>query len=145
PCRLPAAAIMMVRTLVCALAGTLAAASMSFGQAYPAKAIRVIVPSAAGGGADIVARAIGQKLTAAWGEQVVVDNRFGTVGTELAAHAPPDGYTVMLTSAAITARESVYRNLPYKTLRDFVPVSEVVSQSNVLVVHPAVPARSVQE
>jgi tripartite-type tricarboxylate transporter receptor subunit TctC len=134
-----------VRIIVCALLGMLAAASSSFAQSYPAKAIRVIVPSAAGGGADIVARAIGQKLTAAWGQQVVVDNRIGMVGAEIAAHAVPDGYTVMLTTSALAVRESVYQKLPYKTLRDFLPVSQVVAQSNVLVVHPAVPARSVQE
>jgi tripartite-type tricarboxylate transporter receptor subunit TctC len=125
--------------------GALAPANLSLAQSYPAKAIRVIVPSAAGGGADIVARAIGQKLTEAWGQQVVVDNRVGVVGAEIAAHAVPDGYTVMLTTSALAVRESVYRELPYKTLRDFLPVTQVVAQSNVLVVHPNIPARSVQE
>lgn len=128
-----------------ALAGAIPWTTSALAQSYPAKSIRVIVPSAAGGGADIVARAIGQKLTEAWSQQVVVDNRIGIVGAEIAAHAAPDGYTVMLTTSALAVRESVYKKLPYKTLRDFSPVTQVVAQSNVLVVHPAVPARSVQE
>jgi len=114
-------------------------------QTYPAKPIRVIVPSQAGGGADIVARSIGQKLTQSWGQQVVVDNRIGIVGAEIAAHAAADGYTVMFTTSALAVRESVYRKLPYSTLRDFQPVTQVLAQSNLLVVHPSVPAKNVRE
>jgi tripartite-type tricarboxylate transporter receptor subunit TctC len=133
------------RTL--ALAGLMLLASIAWAQAavYPAKPIRVIVPSQAGGGADIVARAIAYKLIERWGQQVVVDNRIGVVGAEIASHAAPDGYTVMFTTSALAVRESVYRKLPYNTLRDFQPVTQAVSQSNVLVVHPSVPARSVRE
>ncbi len=114
-------------------------------QAYPVKPIRVIVPSAAGGGGDIVARAIGLKLAESWGQQVIVDNRSGIVGPELAAQALPDGYTIMLTTSALVVRESVYTKLPFNTLRDFAPVTQVVTQANVLVVHPALPVRTVQE
>jgi tripartite-type tricarboxylate transporter receptor subunit TctC len=114
-------------------------------QSYPSRPIRVIVPSSAGGGADIVARLIGQKLAEHWGQQVIVDNRIGVVGAETAALASADGYTVLFTTSALVVRESVYRKLPYSTLRDFVAVTQVLSQSNVLVVHPAVPARTVQE
>ena len=112
---------------------------------YPAKPIRVIVPSQAGGGADIVARSIGQKLTETWGQQVVVDNRIGIVGIEIVSKATPDGYTVMFTTSALAVREAVYRKLPYNTLRDFYPVTQAVSQSNVLVVHPSVAAKNVRE
>jgi tripartite-type tricarboxylate transporter receptor subunit TctC len=114
-------------------------------QPWPSRPIRVIVPSQAGGGADIVARAVAHRLTEAWGQQVVVDNRIGVVGAELAARAAPDGYTVMFTTSALAVRESVYTKLPYSTLRDFQPVTQVVSQSNVLVLHPSVPATSVRE
>jgi tripartite-type tricarboxylate transporter receptor subunit TctC len=114
-------------------------------QTYPARPIRVIVPSSAGGGADIVARLVGQKLAERWGQQVIVDNRIGVVGAETAALAPADGYTVLFTTSALTVRECVYRKLPYSTLRDFAPVTQVLSQSNLLVVHPGVPARTVQE
>lgn len=112
---------------------------------YPAKPVRVIVPSAAAGGADIVARAVMQKLGDAWGQQFVVDNRPGVLGAETAARAAPDGYTVMFTTSALAVRDSVYTRLPYNTARDFTPVTQVVAQSNVLVTHPSVPAKSVKE
>jgi tripartite-type tricarboxylate transporter receptor subunit TctC len=124
----------------CAMNQAIAAA-----ENYPSRPIRVIVPSQAGGGADIVARVIGQKLTEALGQQVVIDNRIGAVGAEITAKAVPDGYTVMFTTSALAVRDSLYTKLPYDTLRDFQPVTQVLSQSNVLVVHPSIPARTVQE
>jgi tripartite-type tricarboxylate transporter receptor subunit TctC len=84
-------------------------------------------------------------LSDSWGQQIVVDNRTGIIGAELAAHATPDGYTVMVTTSSLTLRESVYQKLSINTLRDFVPVTQVVAQALVLVVNPAVPAKSVQE
>src|SRR5262249_2295972 len=89
-----------VGAVVAAMAGTTAA------QRYPDRPVRVIVPSQAGGGADIVARAIAQKLAETWGQPVVVDNRIGVAGAETAARAVPDGYTVMFTTSALVARES---------------------------------------
>jgi tripartite-type tricarboxylate transporter receptor subunit TctC len=121
------------------------AASTSSGQGYPARPVRVIVPAQAGGGVDIVARAVAQKLAERWGQQVVVDNRIGIAGTETAARATPDGYTIVLTTAAIAVRQAVYRKLPYDVLRDFQPVTQVVMQSNVLVTTPSLPAASVKE
>ena len=106
--------------------------------------MRVIVPSQAGGGADIVARVLAQKLTERWGQQVVVDNRIGIAGIEAAARATPDGYTIMLTTSALAVRDSVYRKLPYNTLRDFQPVTQVVAQANVLVTSPSLPAGNVK-
>ena len=113
--------------------------------AYPTRPVRVIVPSQAGGGADVVARILATRLTEAWGQQVVIDNRIGVVGAEIAAKAVPDGYTLMFTTSALTVRESLYTAPPYRTLRDFQPVTQVLSQSNVLVVHPSVPAKTVPE
>ena len=118
--------------------------SVAHAQAYPARPVRVIVPSQAGGGADIVARAITHRLSEAWAQQVVVDNRLGIVGAEIVAKAAPDGYTLMFTTNALVVREAVYKNLPFSTLRDFQAVSQSVTQSNVLVANPAVPAKTVQ-
>lgn len=119
--------------------------SGAYAQTYPSRPIRLIVPSQAGGGADIVARLITSKLTEAWGQQVVIDNRIGAVGAEIAAKAVPNGYTVMFTTSALVVRDSLYSKLPYDTLRDFQPVTQVVSQSNVLVIHPSLPVRTVRE
>ncbi|HEX2825998.1 MAG TPA: tripartite tricarboxylate transporter substrate binding protein [Burkholderiales bacterium] len=112
---------------------------------WPTKPIRVIVPSQAGGGADIVARMIGQKLTDAWGQQVVIDNRIGAVGAEIAAKAPPDGQTLMFTTSALSVREALYAKPGYDTKRDFQPVTQVLSQSNVLVVHPSLAVTTVPQ
>jgi tripartite-type tricarboxylate transporter receptor subunit TctC len=133
----------MVRT-VWSFAVALVAGSAP-AQPYPARPVRVVVPSQAGGGADIVARAIAQKMSEALAQQVVVDNRIGIVGAEIVAKAAPDGYTLMFTTSALAVREAVYRNLPFNTLRDFQPVSQSVTQSNVLVTHPSVAARNVQD
>jgi tripartite-type tricarboxylate transporter receptor subunit TctC len=134
------------RMAMCALTGALVAApDLGLAQSYPSRPIRVIVPTVPGGGGDTVARAIGQKLSDSWGQQIVVDNRNGIIGAELAAHATPDGYTVMVTTSSLTLREGIYKKLTVKTLRDFLPVTQVVRQALVLVVSPAVPAKSVQE
>jgi tripartite-type tricarboxylate transporter receptor subunit TctC len=140
----------MNNTAICAALAAMAAMSPAAVSAqqysqYPARPIRVIVPSQAGGGADIVARAIAVKMGEAWNQQVVVDNRIGIVGAEIAAKAPPDGYTLMFTTSALAVRESVFTTLPYNTLRDFLPVSQAVTQSNLLVSHPAVPVKNVGE
>jgi len=138
---------MMVRRSSSALllAAMLALAKPVLAQQYPARPVRVIVPSQAGGGADIVARAIAQKLSEAWGQPVVVDNRIGVVGAESAARAMPDGYTIMFTTSALAVREAVYRRLPYSSVRDFQAVSQAVTQSNLLVTNPQLPVRNVRE
>ena len=115
---------------------------------YPAKPIRMIVAFPAGGGTDIVARIVAQKLTDSWGQQVLVDNRGGSggvIGTELAARAAPDGYTVfMATAGNLTVNPSLYKKLSFDVMRDFEPVTLAVSLSFVLVVHPSVPVTSLQ-
>lgn len=117
-------------------------------QNYPNKPIRVIVPSSPGGGLDFVARAVGQQLTAAWGQSVVIDNRAGaggTLGPELVARAAPDGYTLILVSGSFAVNPSVYPKLAYDTLKDFAPITQATVQPQLVVVHPSVGARSAKE
>ncbi len=132
-------------TLLCAVSLT----AMVAAQDYPARPIRFIVPFTAGGGGDLIIREVSQRLTARLGQPVVVDNRTGAggnVGTELAAHAPADGYTVLMANVAPMAiNVSMYKKLPYDPVRDFAPITLLASFPNVLVVNPAVPARSVAD
>ncbi|MCX7135384.1 MAG: tripartite tricarboxylate transporter substrate binding protein [Proteobacteria bacterium] len=125
------------------------AASAALAQNYPARPIRVIAPFPPGGGTDLFARTIAQKLSAAWGQQVVVDNRSGAggmIGSEMVAKAAPDGYTLLITSSSShVISPHLSRKPPYDALNDFVAVIMIASAPNVLVVHPSVPARSVKE
>ena len=117
--------------------------------AYPAKAIRYVVPFPAGGPLDIVARAIGQELNKSWGQAVVIDNRpgaGGNIGADLVAKAPADGYTILMGAVSTHAiNVTLYNKLPYDPIRDFAPVTLITSVPNVLVVHPSVPANNVKE
>ena len=117
--------------------------------AYPSRPVRLIAPFSAGGGVDIVARLVAQRLSEKWGQQVVVDNRTGAtgiIGTDLAAHATPDGYTLLMGNAATHAvNVSLFKKLPYDAIRDFVPITLVGRVPEMLVVHPALPASTVQE
>jgi tripartite-type tricarboxylate transporter receptor subunit TctC len=113
---------------------------------YPSRPIRLIVPFVAGGGTDVSARLIAQKLTEAWGQPVIVDNRGGangTIGVEMAAKAPPDGYTLTIISASHSVNVSLYRNLRYDLSRDFSPVIQLTTQPYVLVVNAGLPVTSV--
>ena len=116
---------------------------------YPDHPITIIVPYTPGGSTDLVARALGQRLTAAWGQQIVVDNRpgaGGSVGAELVAKAAGDGYTLLLsTNSPLTTNLFLYKSLGYDTLRDFAPVALVVDSPMVLVVNPKLPAKSLAE
>ena len=118
-------------------------------QAYPAKPIRMILGTAPGSPIDFSARMAAQKLTEALGQHVVVDNRTGasgTIATEYVARAAPDGYTLLMASAAtLCITPHLYRKLSYDTLRDFTPISTVTGVSYMFVVHPSLPAKSVQE
>ncbi len=124
-------------------------ASAAFAQTYPTKPVRLIVPQPPGGGADIVARMIAQKLGEQLGQQMVVDNRAGAngiVGTELVARAPPDGYTLLTgITGSLTINPNLYKNLPYKPVEDFEPISLAVMSPYLLVVHTAVNANNVGE
>ena len=115
---------------------------------YPARSIRMIVPFPPGGINDFAARSVSIKLGEAFGQSVVVDNRpgaGGTIGTELAARSAPDGYTLSVGSVATHAiSQSLYKKLPYNVLRDFAPITDILSAPNLVVVHPSLPARSVK-
>jgi tripartite-type tricarboxylate transporter receptor subunit TctC len=118
-------------------------------QSYPVKPIRMIVPFPAGGATDIVGRLIGQKLTEATGQQVIVDNRGGaggTIGSDVAAKAPADGYNILVgTSSTHAIAPSLYTKLPYDPVRDFTPVTLLATATILLAVHPSVPAKNVKE
>lgn len=137
----------MTRTTIAALLCCLANGALA--QAYPSKVIRAIVPSAPGGGSDLVGRTLAQKLGAALGQQVVVENRAGAggrIGAEFVAKAAPDGYTLLIgTSSLMVIAPAMYSKLPYDILKDFAPVSQLGSAAYVLVVHPSVPAKSARE
>jgi len=128
--------------IACVSAGTVCA------QAYPSKTVRIVVPFAAGGGTDVIARYLAAGLTESLKNQVIVDNRAGAnaiVGTELVARAPADGYTLLFVSSPHSVNPSMYAKLPYDTLRDFAPVSLIALSPYFLVVHPSLPARNVKE
>ena len=117
-------------------------------QSYPTKPVRLITPSSPGSGVDIVARFVGQKLSETTGQQFIVDNRAGAganLGAEIAAKSAPDGYSLFLGTPAHAINPSLYRRLAYDFVRDFAPVSQLTNGYYVLVVNPALPAKSVKE
>lgn len=117
-------------------------------QAYPSRAVRLVVPFAAGGSTDIIGRTVGQKLNELWGQPVVVDNRPGgstVIGTDIVAKAVPDGHTLLITPAPFTIVPSLIAKLPYDPARDFEPVTLINTTPLVVVVHPGVPAKSVKD
>ena len=126
-----------------------AAAVAASGQpAYPGRAVRMIVPSSAGGGTDIIARLVAPKLAERLGQQVVVDNRPGAcsiIGNDLVAKAAPDGYTLLMGISTLAILPAMHTKLPYEALRDFAPVTQTVSAPNILVVHPSLPVKTVKE
>jgi len=131
-----------------ALCGVVAAFNAAAAEAYPARPIRFIVPFPPGGGNDIVGRIVAQKLAEGLGQQVVIDNRGGaggTIGTDIAAKAPPDGYTMLVNNISLAVNHTLFRKLPYDTLKDLAPVSLVGRQPNIVVVHPALPVKSMRE
>ncbi len=119
----------------------------AWAQTYPAKPIRIVVSVAAGGGVDTTARIVGQHLTQAWGQQVVIENRpgaGGTIAAEGVARSAPDGYTLLMASSGHASTASLYK-LSYDAITDFAPITIVAVAPSVLVVHPSVPVRSVKE
>jgi tripartite-type tricarboxylate transporter receptor subunit TctC len=125
-----------------------AGAACAHAQNYPNHPVRIIVPFAPGGGNDIVARIVAEQIHQAFGQTGIVDNRAGagsTIGTDIAAKAAPDGYTLLVTHNAIAINETLYPKLPYDAQRDFAQIILVGSTTNTLVVNPKVPARSTKE
>jgi len=143
---------MFVRAVAAMLAGVMLSLSPllpAAEQPYPSRPIRLVVPFPAGGPLDVIARAIGQKLSLAWGQPVVIDNRpgaGGNIGADLVAKSAPDGYTILegaLSTHAVNV--SLYSKMPYDPIRDFAPITLVAVTPNVLVLNPSVPANSVAE
>ena len=115
---------------------------------YPERPIRIVVPTAPGGPSDIGARLIAQELTKRWGRQVVVDTRPGSgsiIGSEIVARAPPDGYTLLLTPSTLAINPATYKTMPYDAVRDFAPITQTHFVPSLILLHPSVPAKSVQE
>jgi tripartite-type tricarboxylate transporter receptor subunit TctC len=117
-------------------------------QSYPVKPVRMIIPFAPGGNTDIIGRVYAPKFSEALGQQVIIDNRGGagsTIGTELAAKSPPDGYVLLMVSAAHTINPAMAKKLPYDSIRDFAPISVIADVPTSFMVHPALPAKNVKE
>src|SRR3990172_9740739 len=131
--------------VVCLLFG----GSIGSAQQFPAKSIRFIVPFPAGGGSDALSRLVGQKLTEAWGQQVIVENRpgaQGSIGSALAAKAAPDGYTILLGEVgALCVNPHLYANVGFNPNKDFAPITLATQHPSVFIAHPSVPAKSIRE
>ena len=126
----------------------LASTGSAFAQSFPTKPIRFIAAFPAGGPSDIVARAIGRRMSEVLGQAVVIDNRTGAggnIGAEVVAKPPPDGHTLLLGGSFVTIAPSLYAKPPFDPVRDFAPISLIVSNQYVLVIHPSVPARNVKD
>jgi tripartite-type tricarboxylate transporter receptor subunit TctC len=142
---------MIVRALgaaVALLAFLLALAGDAAAETYPARAVRLIVPFAAGGPTDVIARIVAQKLSESWGQQVYTENipgAGGNTGVTMAAHASPDGYTILVVSTGFIVNPSMYAKISYDPVKDFAPVTLVAASPNVVSVNPGFPAKSMRE
>jgi tripartite-type tricarboxylate transporter receptor subunit TctC len=133
---------------LCAVLAALLAPCAIAADRYPDKPVRLVVPFAPGGGTDLLARFVSDRLAGVLGTTMVIDNRGGaggTLGTALVARAAPDGYTFLFTSASYTFAPNFYKDLPYDPVKDFKPITMFGSSPNILVVHPSLPAKSVKE
>ena len=122
--------------------------AQALAQTYPSGPMRIVVPFPPGGGTDILARSLAQKLNEAWAQPVIVDNRGGangTIGAALVAKAAPDGHTIIIVPSGFAVNPSIYKGLPFDALKDFAPVAQLASSPLVLVVHPSFPSKSVKE
>ncbi len=138
----------VIQLTLLALAGLVAAPLVAVAQNYPAKTVRVIIPWPPGGSNDIVGRLVMQKMGENLGQQFVIDNRggaAGTIGTDVLAKSPADGYVIMVHSATHLANPHLYKKLPYDTMKDVIGVAPLARQVGMLVVHPSLPVKSVKE
>ena len=143
---LPDPFVLALATMTALIA--LAAAPMAHAQSYPDRPVRAVVPFPAGGGTDILARLLLQKMAERTGANFIIDNRAGaggTIGTDIVAKSPADGYTILVCSSSHTINPSIYKKLAFDPARDFAPITIIASGPGILVVHPSVPARSVKE
>ena len=147
--RLIAAACLMVCLMGCSIAVHAQATSTGSGQGYPNKTIRIVVPYPAGGGIDLISRAIGNQLSQRWGQPVVIENKPGSgtiVAAEGVAKAAPDGYTLMVTTdSTISVNPHLYARLPYDPVKDFAPITQMVLLNQLLLANAAVPANNLKE
>ena len=138
-----------IKAMAAVLVASLSIVSLAYAQTWPAKPLRIVVPYGAGGTSDILARILGQKLTEAWGQQVIVENRLGAngnIGAEFVARAAPDGYTFLLTDIGnLTISPSIYPNMPFDIMKDLAPVTMISYSPHMLVVRADLPVNSVQE
>jgi len=138
-----------VRRILMACSGALLVVSLTAGaQPYPTKPVRMIIPFAPGGNTDIIGRVFAPRFGEYLGQQVVIDNRGGaggSIGTDVAAKSPPDGYTLLMVSASHTINPAMAKKLPYDSIRDFAPISVIADVPTAFMVHPALPARNVKE
>lgn len=139
----------VIRRIGTAVVAFAAVMSAAFAQpVYPTKPVRFIVPSAAGGGTDIVARILAPRMSERLGQQIVIDNRPGAgtmIGMELVAKAPPDGHAVLVAPTALALNSAVYKKVPYDPVRDFAPVTCMVGSTSIIVVHRSLPVKTVKE
>jgi tripartite-type tricarboxylate transporter receptor subunit TctC len=136
----------LIRSLV--LFATVFWSGASVAQTYPSKPIKMIVPFAAGGPTDVIARVVAQRLSEGWGQQIVIENvpgGGGNVGVAMAARAPADGYTILAVSTSFIINPSMFARVPYDPIKDFSPITLVAASPNVLFVNPEVPVKSVKE
>jgi tripartite-type tricarboxylate transporter receptor subunit TctC len=130
-----------------ALAGLIVASAHA--QTYPAKTVRIVVPFPAGGSTDIIGRVVAEQLSAAFGQQAIVDNRpgaNGVIGTELVAKSAPDGYTLLMGGiGSLSINPAIYSKIPYDPVRDFTAIIQIAQVPNVLIVHPSLPVKTVKE
>jgi tripartite-type tricarboxylate transporter receptor subunit TctC len=138
----------LMRLWQIALAGALCNAFTLHAQPFPTRPVRIVIPFAPGGGTDNLTRIMAPKLTELLGQQILIDNRPGAssqIGTEHVARAAPDGYTLVHVDTSFTSNPSLYRKLPYDTVKDFAPISVLASAPVVLMIHPSVPVKSLKE
>ena len=137
----------MTAFVACAISALLCAPA-GFAQTFPVKPVRMVVPFAAGGGTDIIGRLIAQKVTEAWGQQMIVENRAGggsVIGTEVVGRSAADGYTLLLGAPPFATNAALLPKLPYDSFQDFTPVILVATAPLIVVVHPSLPVRSIKE
>ncbi|MCE9641143.1 MAG: tripartite tricarboxylate transporter substrate binding protein [Betaproteobacteria bacterium] len=139
---------LVVRAITAVIFVAFCLQTAAFGQSYPSKPVRVIIPHAAGGPNDIAGRIVFQRMSELLGQQFVIETRPGagsTIGTAAVAKSPPDGYTIMVHSTTHIASAHLYKKLPYDTLKDFIGVTPIAAQVGILGVHPALPVKSVKD
>src|SRR3954447_8246806 len=139
---------MKSKTLLCLSSVVAMFSGHALAQEYPTKPVRMVVPFAPGGPTDVIARLIAQKLSEAWGHQVVIDNRAGAggnIGMALGAGSAPDGYTLTIVSSSYVVNPSLYAKIPYDPYKSFLPVTNAAASPNVFTVHPSTAAKTMQD